>query len=363
MIEPASVRLHRLNDKIMNLWEERACEEVKAASQHTSLALQNSLPEFLGLMENALSTTINRTKARVKWDLSENTRVGQKHGRERSKMLNYTMDQLIFEYHILRQVVCEVMEEEAPLSTEEREIIVCAVEQAVNDAATEFSEALRDIQEKFTQTLAHDLRNPITSAKLSAQLIIKKPDDVSSNVKVAHRICATMDRLDSMIHDLLDAGKLRTGEILKLDFAECDLDQILKQVTEESNLLQGDRIVYNSIGDLKGNWNELGLRRIVENLVSNAIKFSEPYSIITISVKASSEHVSVSVHNVGKPIPESEIPILFDQYKRASSAEGKKGWGLGLAVVRGLMQAHGGDVGVESNTKVGTVFTFTLPKA
>jgi hypothetical protein len=122
MHNQASERLTKLNDRIMHTWEERALKEVDASVHQHSLALRNSLPEFLDQLATALSTTIDRTTARVKWDKDESTRIGKKHGKERAGMLSYTMDQLIFEYHILRQVICDVMEEEAPLSEIEREV-------------------------------------------------------------------------------------------------------------------------------------------------------------------------------------------------------------------------------------------------
>src|SRR5689334_12317341 len=122
------------------------------------------------------------------------------------------------------------MEEEAMLTPAEREVIVASIEQAVNDAATQFSETLRDVQEKLTHTLAHDLRSPITAAKTSAQLLLRRPDDVDHCINSATRILNNMDRLNSMIHDLLDASRIRAGQGLPLEFNECDLDLVARQV-------------------------------------------------------------------------------------------------------------------------------------
>lgn len=361
MTESASQRLIRLHDKIMQTWEDRACEEVSAATHQNSLALRNSLPEFLNQMASALSTNIDRTKARVKWDLNESTRIGQKHGRERAKMNSYTMDQLIFEYHILRQVVCDVMEAEAPLSPEEREIIVCAVEQAVNDAATQFSKSLRDVQEQFTQTLAHDLRSPITGARLCADLILKKPAEVENTVKLGKRIISTMERLDLMIHDLLDAGKLRNGESLKLETVDCDLEIIVKEIGDETNFLYENRVKIQTQGATNGKWNPESLRRIIDNLMTNALKFSGPGTPITLKLQKQDHMAVLSVQNFGKLILAEDLPILFEQYKRSRDVENKQGWGLGLSVVKGLTEAHCGTVEVISTPETGTIFTVLLP--
>ncbi|MBC7885370.1 MAG: hypothetical protein H7X99_07835, partial [Saprospiraceae bacterium] len=100
----------------MKIWEERANKEVLAAMKLDSLALRNSLPDLLPQIADALSTTIDRTAVRVRWDRDESMRIGKKHGLERAESF-YTMAQMLSEYHILRQVICDVLEDEAPLSS------------------------------------------------------------------------------------------------------------------------------------------------------------------------------------------------------------------------------------------------------
>ena len=173
-------RLQRNIDKILGVWEKRVNEEVPASHHQETVALRDSLPEYLSQLVDALSTTIDRTTARKRKDKVDSSRIGKKHGEDRAGSRNYTMDQLITEYHILRQVLCDVMEEEAPLSVLEREVIVCSIEQAVNDAASEYSEVMKKVKERISNTLAHDLRNPLTSTKISAALVLRKlsPDDL-----------------------------------------------------------------------------------------------------------------------------------------------------------------------------------------
>ena len=345
----------------MAIWEQRAICEVEAAVANNSLILQNSLPEFLKTIEDALSTNIERTQIRIRWDKKESTRIGKKHGSERAANLEYTMDQLIFEYQILRQVICEVLEEATPITNNEREIITCAVEQAVNDAATEFSDSLHKLQEKFTYTLAHDLLTPITSAKLGLQIVMKKIDSNIVLQTATQRILNSIDRLELMISDLLDAGRLTAGQKLQMPLEKFDINGLLMTSIEELNFLHPHRINYKSSGPIIGSFNKNGVKRILDNLVSNAIKYSSPDSSVKIELKKIDKHIILSVHNIGNPIDEINLKNIFDQFHRSNTAQGTKGWGLGLSVVKGITEAHNGYVNVYSSINEGTTFQISLP--
>jgi len=362
MPNEASDLLKNRTDKIMKNWEERANKEVLAAFKLDSLALRDSLPELLSQIADALSTTIDRTTARVRWDRKESLRIGKKHGHERAGSLDYTMDQMIFEYHILREVICDVLEEEKLLSPVEREVIVCAIEQSVNDAATQFSETLRRIQERLASTLTHDLRSPIIIAKMNAELLLRRPEDVDHCIKIANEICQNMDRLDSMIHELLDVSMLRAGERLPLNIKEFDLDIQIKEIAQEFNLIHGDRFVVVSKSPAKVFWSKSDIRRVIENLATNAVKYGFPNSPISMTIHQTDSTIIFSVHNEGKPISYDEQPILFQQFRRAQTAENKPGWGLGLTIVKGVTEAHGGTVRIESVEGKGTTFIIELPR-
>ncbi len=361
MENQTSERLRKLNGKIMHHWEGRALDEIDASVHQKSLALRNSLPIFLDHLATALSTSRDRSSARKKREQDATTEVSKTHGRERAGMAKYTLDQLIFEYHILREVIFDVLETESPLSAVEREVIICSIEQSVNDAATQFSETLREIQDRFMFTLAHDLRTPLTSAKLKSQLFLRKPKDLESASEVIKGVVDAMDRIDLMITDLLDAARIGAGERPSLHKVDCDLEVILGQLTAELNLIYGDRIHHEARGPIHGNWDAEGLRRVFENLVTNAARFSLAGSPITLGTKLGKSQVVISVHNLGNPIPVAEIEVLFEQFKRSQGAQGKQGWGLGLVIVKGITEAHGGTVSVESSAEAGTIFTITLP--
>jgi signal transduction histidine kinase len=359
----ASDLLVRNSSEIMNQWEARTVKEVEAAMLKETLALRNTLPEFIAHLADALSETIDRTKAREIADRDRSLWLGKIHGRERASSFNYTLDQLIFEYHILRQVIFDVLEKERDLSPVEREVIICAIEQAVNDASTEFSDSLKEIQQKFTHTLAHDLRGPITAAKTSAQMLLRSPENLENCMKQANRISLMMDRLDKMIRDLLDASRLRAGESLSVEFEKCDLSEVAREVAEEINLAFKDIVRVKSDKECWGKWNRESLRRVLENLVNNAIKYGAIGRPVLISINQDENSAVLEIHNEGNPIPMEEQAILFQQFKRSKKTESTSaGWGIGLTIVQGVIKAHRGSIKVESAEGKGTSFIITLPK-
>ena len=164
-----------------------------------------------------------------------------------------------------------------------------------------------------------------------------------------------------MIHDLLDASVVRAGERLPLQIEEYDMTLLVKDVAEEFNIIYGNRIEVQAKKELFGFWSKSGVRRVIENLATNAAKYGTPHTPITISLEQAGTKAILSVHNEGNPIPPHDQSILFQQFRRAKSAQVQTGWGLGLTVVKGLTEAHLGTVRVESEEGAGTRFTVELP--
>ena len=362
MSNQSSDRLKQNAQKIMQMWEERARDEVSASIHQDSLILQNSLPQYLNQLADELSTKIERTPARIKADKLENTRIGKQHGHERAGFADYSMTQLIFEYHILRQVIFQVLESETPLEVRERDIIIDSIEQAVNDAATQFSQTLQDIQELFTVTLTHDLRGPLNVIKMGIQLILRRLEQGITQVNIAAKMLSAIDRLDSMIQNLLDASRLRSGQSLKLEFVECSLDSLVRDVVEDLSFTYGDRFVIISDADIRSNCSGKEIRRVIENLAINAVKYGYPDTPIILTLQQIETQISLTIHNEGDPIALDAQSILFQQFRRTISAEDQTGWGLGLFLAKSIVEAHQGTIEVESAAGKGTSFIVKLPK-
>jgi signal transduction histidine kinase len=103
----------------------------------------------------------------------------------------------------------------------------------------------------------------------------------------------------------------------------------------------------------------------MNNLINNAIKFSYPNTTITLRARVQDQDVAISVQDQGQGIPAQEVDTLFTEFGKTSvrTTAGEKSTGLGLAIVKRIVELHGGRIGVESMVGVGSIFTFTLPKA
>jgi signal transduction histidine kinase len=226
-------------------------------------------------------------------------------------------------------------------------------------------ERVRELRERFVATISHDLRTPLSAARITAQLMERRAEDPDAVRKSAGRIADNLDRADRMIRDLLDASRLNAGETLPLQLEPCDLGQIAANTLEELSTVHGDRFVLRTEGELEGVWSRSALRRILENLCGNAIKYGAPDLPIHVAVLRSEQSVRLRVHNSGLPIPPAELAHLFEPFRRTDTARraGQTGWGLGLTLVKGLAESLGGRVGVESSAAHGTAFEVTLPLA
>lgn len=223
----------------------------------------------------------------------------------------------------------------------------------------------REAREQFVATLSHDLRTPLTAAKLTSQLISRKADDEDTVRKLANKITDNIERTDAMIRDLLDANRIKAGESLPLEIFECDLTQITRDTIDELSTEFGDRFRMELPSEpVVGKWSAKDIQRVLENLCSNAVKYGAKEEKVLVKIVHSNSDIKLSVSNKGQAISTEDQKSLFDVYRRTESAHlgQAKGWGLGLTLVKGIVEAHKGTVKVESSPDTGTTFIINLPK-
>jgi signal transduction histidine kinase len=222
----------------------------------------------------------------------------------------------------------------------------------------------QEMSECFVSSLTHDMRTPLTSSKLSAQMILRNLENKESIKKYASIIISNLNRSDDMIMDLLNVTKIRAGQKLDVFMELCDAIDISKRCIDELATIYGERFDLYTYGVGTGVWSSSGIKRIIENLCINAVKYGDVNRKITVSIIVDDEELRIEVHNWGEVIKEEESSSLFDYLQRSDTAQkgSKKGWGIGLTLVKGMAESHQGKVEVSSTLELGTTFKVKLPK-
>jgi len=350
----AGERLLAAKERVLSLWEQRLRQEVPAAGGEPRAILVDTLPAVLDQLAEAFAPDNPRMTA------THGTSVAGEHGGERVRLTHFDMKDLIAEYKILRNVLFDVLEEQQPLTAAERGTLNASIDASIMEACSGYAVVQMTFRDQFFALVAHDLRNPLGVAHAIANLILRKPS--AEEVPTwASRIADNVKRADRMVQDLLDAMRIQTGARPTLDLQECDLVALVRDTLEQLQAEYGERFSLVAAERVLGYMAPDALRRAVENLVSNAVKHGDPVRPITVTVDQTHGRALVRVHNYGDHIPVEQQENIFRAFQRLTDGTRSKGWGLGLAQVRTVAEAHGGSVGVDSLPERGTTFVIDIP--
>lgn len=355
---PTGHHIISLSEEIIKLWSERVRRKIENAKNLQDPIIINTIPAYVNALAEFVSSDFQIDQLEESIDISE------EHGGERARLSNYDPSDVIKEYQIFRMTLFDILDgQKYQLKENERIAINQFIDQSVRNAVTSFELIQSQIREQFVATLTHDLRNPLGAAEMAAELIIDELDNPKEIVFLVSKIRDNLKRANRMIQDLLDTNLVRTGAKLGLQIEEVDVYSVISEVVKELSLVHGRRFSLHG-GSAIGFWDSNYLTRAFENMCSNAIKYGAPNTPITITLQEKNDRVIISVHNRGEPIPIEERETIFHAYTRAHAARkgGKRGWGLGLPLVRAVAEGHGGSIGVSSSYEKGTVFTFDIPK-
>jgi signal transduction histidine kinase len=227
---------------------------------------------------------------------------------------------------------------------------------------------LQKLQEQMVSTVAHDLRAPITIMLGQAQVLgrtLAKAGVGDLAERSVEAIVTGCRRMDSMIQDLVDSARLESRQV-KLDLKEVDLGQFVLDLRERMAQAHGgrtERIQVQAPGGLpKVLADPSSLERALNNLLSNALKYSEPETPIAARLERQGDEVVTSVADRGRGIAPEELPRLFQRFYRTQTGrEHRESLGLGLYITKMLVEAHGGRIWVESELGKGSTFSFSLP--
>jgi signal transduction histidine kinase len=221
------------------------------------------------------------------------------------------------------------------------------------------------LRDQVLGVVAHDLRNPLSSILLQVAALKRHgpaPERRSAKPREAiHRAATRMNRL---IQDLLDVALMESGQ-LSVERARLSPRELIVEAVEMQRPLAASSSLELRVDvdpDVPDVWGDRDrLVQVFENLIGNAIKFTEAGGSITAGAASRDGEIVFSVADTGRGAAEN-LPLIFDRFWHATAA-GRQGAGLGLAIAKGIVEAHGGRIWVESTQGQGTTFSFTIPKA
>jgi two-component system sensor histidine kinase KdpD len=224
------------------------------------------------------------------------------------------------------------------------------------------------LRSALLSSVSHDLRTPLSSIKAAASSLLQEDVQWSEEERrsFAAAIVRESDRLNRLVGNLLDMSRIEGGA-LKPEKEWYPFDEVVHDVLDHLQGLLQERQVDTFIPDdlPPVELDYLQMDQVLTNLIENAVRYTPPHSPIEIHVEARDKQLWVSIADHGPGIPPGDLERIFDKFYRVLSTKRKgtsaMGTGLGLAVCRGLVEAHGGHIWAENRAEGGAIFRFTLP--
>ncbi|WP_316773085.1 sensor histidine kinase [Pedobacter frigiditerrae] len=231
-------------------------------------------------------------------------------------------------------------------------------------ASIKKEDKLHERQQNFLLSVTHELKSPLAAIKLSIETIVKRDLDKEQQAKLLRNSLKDIERLDDLVENMLLATKIesRTYSFPKEEF---DLSELVTRITDRLQVHScGNQQMINTKIDnnIKVMGDKFALSSVVTNLVENAVKYSGPCAEIAVSLCQNDGKPFLTVSDKGPGIPDDEKMLIFDKFYRVGdeNVRKSKGTGLGLFIVKEVLQNHDADISVKDNTPQGAIFEVTF---
>lgn len=244
-----------------------------------------------------------------------------------------------------------------------RRVVTNEVQRVALDKLLGESERIIDAREEILRIVAHDLRNPLNTISMATDLLMEDTRQDASRASQLRIVKRSGERMNRLIQDLLSVTTIEAGR-LSIAPRKVSVNELLHEACELLEPIAREKsitITVSAAADLPPVRADASrVLQVFSNLVGNAVKFTPSGGAITLSAVRDEGKIKCSVADNGPGIPAAQIPRLFGKFWQAKRGDGR-GVGLGLAIARGIVEAHGGTIVVDSEEGKGSVFTFALP--
>jgi two-component system phosphate regulon sensor histidine kinase PhoR len=350
---------------LLGQWREQV-KQLPSAQQLDTPALNDHIPHFLEELATALQS---QSRATIPEALEGSSPPA--HGLQRLQEA-FDLEEVVAEYNILRGSLHDLAEKNGlNLQGEAFHIMNRVLDQAIGMAvqtyATQRALEVQRRREEYLAFVAHDLRTPLNAISLAARVLevtFREPSERTQTGQMLRTLGRNVQHLQRLVEKINEENtNLQTETGIKLERREFDLWPLVQALIHDLRPVAGtgstklinkipQRLVVYADASL--------LRRVFQNLIANAIKFTPRGKVVIRAQQIeSADVVECRVSDNGAGIPPEHLEKVFDEFETGSQNEG--GLGLGLAIVKTFVEAHGGKVTVESKQGAGSTFQFTLP--
>lgn len=351
-------------ETIINTWIDRIKEDVSASRDTSRIVLRDHVPHLLDDIIRVMERFDNFDVVKEEMIYREIFENSVEHGRHRATSEGYSLGQILREYILFDKVITVSLMDSDAFSMEVGMVIKYSIENAMLYSGIAFTDSLQDMRQKLIALVAHDMRNPI-SAALFAVKMMKYEDGPERFEKVRGMAVNSLNRSVDLIENLLDSITVEAGQGMAFNFSQENIVDCMKSVHQEA-LESYSNAIKLQCGEeqIPGVFDGTMVRRVLENFVSNAVKYGRHNGPVTLSCKNLDETVELSVHNEGEPIPPERQEAIFNflNTSRGKSSHGLKSRGMGLSMVQAVAEAHSGELKLHSVEGEGTTFSILLHK-
>ena len=370
---PDFIRQHV--DRIVDEWEQFASTITPAAEHMDKVALRDHAKVILLAAARDMTTaqTSSEQMAKAKGEGPEKTpsldEAGASHG-ELRHTVGFDLVQMTSEFRHLRACVIRLWVDSlaSPDMAYFQDMIRFneAIDEALAESTAAYAEQVNRSRDIFLAILGHDLRAPLQAVSMSTELLLRKAKLEGDALTCAVNIKHGARHMAAMVGDLLELVRSRLGKSLPIERAPMDLADAAHAAIAEAcaGNPECDPTVHVK-GDTRGAWDTGRVSQLLQNLIGNALQHGLNKRDVTVTLTGEPDTVRLTVHNYGAPIPEEAIGTIFDPLVRSADeqlGQPSTSLGLGLFIVKEVVDTHGGTIEVSSSEADGTLFTVVLPR-
>lgn len=362
-------------DRIVDEWEQFAETLTPAAETLNRTQLRDHAHSILLAAARDMNTrqSASEQAAKAKGEgLEKNPSLDEaaaSHG-ELRHTVGFDLVQMTSEFRHLRACVIRlwVNHLESPELTYFQDMIRFneAIDEALAESTAAYAEQVNRSRDIFLAILGHDLRAPLQAVKMSTEMLLRKAPLDSKGLSLVGNIQNGARHMGAMVSDLLEFVRSRLGSSLPIEPKPMNLADAAREAIAEACAGRPDCQVHlHTDGDTQGQWDRGRIDQLLQNLIGNALQHGLNGQVPTLSLDGTADSVELRMHNFGPPIPQAALGTVFDPLVRSATEElgsNSTSLGLGLFIVKEVVQAHRGTIEVASSEAAGTTFTVVLPR-